>query len=138
MAFVHRAGHPPHLRDGVVNLPNRRERPTEPTIADRKEQPVLALLIFPAGALLGFGVCAYLAAQDTRRGTHPRSMGGPRLQRPLLIKYSFLAFAGVVGWASVGQLADATWYWNLLGIAGAVLGLVLFNLLDKRMTRHMG
>ena len=98
---------------------------------------VLSLLAIPAGLAFGVGVCAYLAYNDTKRGVHPNTMGGPKQRARLLRSYMLLGVLGLVGWIAVSEIASS-WLATLLGFACAFIGRSIFNRLDRRMTRYIG
>jgi len=98
---------------------------------------ILALLAIPSGVLLGIGACAYLAYRDTKKGIHPNTMGGPKQRQRLLWSYMALGALGFIGWVAVTD-TTSDWLGFLLGLLGGMIGLLIFNRLDRRLTRYIG
>lgn len=101
-----------------------------------------------AGFGLGLGVGARLAIIDTRRNIHGPSMTGPKLRNYLMRWYWLLVAGGIGLWILAAYLAYyrmlaaylayyPPWY-SFIGFLGAIVGIISFNLIERKLTKGIG
>jgi hypothetical protein len=90
-----------------------------------------------AGVLLGLAIGVFLAEMDIKRGIHLRSMGGTKQRKQLRRNYRLIGLAALAIWLAIVIPTQLHWSgWP--GAAGALGGIILFNLIENRMTRYIG